>query len=71
MLNKLLLYKKFVCKMLMKLATAINFINVKHVNFSYELCFSIYILALAKNSYKKFVRKMLMKFTTGWPRYSR
>jgi hypothetical protein len=53
---------------LMKLPLTVNFIKVKRANFSYELCFSSYILALAKNSYEKFVRKTLMKLTPGYHR---
>jgi len=41
----------------------VNFINVKRANFSYKLCFSSYVLALAKKSYEKIVRKTLMKLT--------
>jgi len=46
---------------------AVNFINVKRTNFSYERCvlaaFSSYMYIEKRHSYKKFVRKMLMKLT--------
>jgi len=45
----------------------VNFINVKHTNFSYEHCvlaaFSGYMYVEKQRPYKKFVRKMLMKLT--------
>ncbi len=46
-------YEKFVCKVMMKLTPAVNFIKVKHANFLYERRFSSYILALSKNLYVK------------------
>jgi len=60
-------FRKNARKMLVKLTTGVNFINVKHTNFSYELRFSSYVLALSKNLYEKFARKMLVKLTTGFP----
>jgi len=51
--------------MLVKLAPAVNFINVKRTNFSYECrisaAFSSYMYTEKRRSYKKFVCKMLMK----------
>jgi len=41
----------------------VNFINVKHANFTYESLFSSYVLALNELSYKKRAHKMLMKLT--------
>ncbi len=54
------LYEKFVHIMLMKLSPRVNFINVKHANFTYERLFSSYVLALNKLSYEKRAQKMLM-----------
>ncbi len=57
-------------KMLVKLITVVNFINVKGTNFSYERCvlaaFSSYMYIEKRRSYEIFVRKMLMKLTPGW-----
>ncbi len=41
----------------------VNFINVKHANFTYESLFSTYILALNELSYEKRAHKTLMKLT--------
>jgi len=45
--------------------SGVNFINVLRMNFSYERCFSSYVLALSKKSYEFFVRKTLIKLTAG------
>jgi len=44
--------------------SGVNFINIIRTNFSYERCFSSYVLALLKNSYEKRARIRLKKFTT-------
>ncbi len=41
----------------------VNFINVLRTNFSYECCFSSYILDLKELSYEKFAGLTLMKLT--------
>jgi len=49
------------------LTIAVNFINVKRTNFSYErhvlAAFSTYMFVEKRRSYEKCVRKMLMKLT--------
>ncbi len=45
--------------------SVINFINFINTNFSYERRFSIYVLALPKNSYKIFAHLTFMKLTPG------
>jgi hypothetical protein len=47
----------------MKLTPVVNFISVKRAHFSYEHCFSSYVLALSKILHEKFVRKTVMKLT--------
>ena len=44
----------------------VNFINVKPTNFSYERCFSSYVLALSKNSYEKRAQKNVDEIDTCW-----
>ncbi len=64
--------KKAACKMLVKLTTVVNFINVKCINFLYKHRFGsfFYIHTTRKKrpkwrSYEKRVRLTLMKLTTG------
>jgi len=59
-------------KMLVKLTTGVNFINILHTHFLYERRFGSFSLVtctykklLKRCSYKKFERKMLMKLTAG------
>ncbi len=52
----------------MIVSVGVNFINVLHMNFSYERerHFSSYVLALNKLLYEKFAHLTLMKLTTGY-----
>ena len=56
---------KATCRILMKLTSGVNFINVKRTNISYKRRSSSYVLALSKNLYEKRARKTLMKLTSG------
>ncbi len=58
-------YEKFLQKLLMKLTTGVNFINILCRHLLYERLFSAYNLALNELSCLKFAQKMLMKLNTG------